>query len=238
MGEAAGSGYVGGISEILVKLAFLATCYYPDAAPIWMLEATARKQGIDLQTYGMGEAAGSWTRMKVEGVLGELPRLREAGFTHVLYTDGRDSLFARGPWHIDLRYELAGAPPCLMSAQRDCWPPREEAAEIQRLLGGFPSAGQWMAEIHWLELRWSWMQRVYAGLLGENDQAWIAQAVLDGKMTGLQLDTGCQIFQAFAHEHPDSDACVLHFNGGYSDPQTGREGRMRPAFEGIMGGGV
>ncbi len=229
-----------------MKLAFTTACFYPTTEPIGMLMVSAERQGIELHPYGVGKVAGGWGDIKVTHLLPVLRSFLDQGYTHALYTDGRDSLFARNKAAILNEYILLGLPPCVMSAEVNCYP-------LQALGNDFPDpgtpwrypcAGQFMGEIPWILEHWQMLQREYEPILEGNDQAWISQAIVDGKMDGLELDTGCRIFQSMNgpelkwRDHAwnpltNSSPCVLHFNGGYVDPVTGRDDKMKPIWEKI-----
>jgi len=204
-----------------------------------MLTATAEKFGIPLQPYGVGEPCSDWIEIKVTRLLKKLRELQADGYTHVLYTDGRDSLFASDPNTIGASYGLyCPRPPCLISGEENCYPCSEFASLFLPTKTGrdFPCAGQFIGEIDWILEKWQELQERYAGKVENNDQAWIIHGVVDGVLGGMRIDTHCNVFINIQQPCDPTAirSSVWHFSGGFMDPETGREERMRPYFDAIM----
>ncbi len=223
-----------------MTLAAITACLYPDTRMIHLLMDSAVRHGVPLTPYGIGDNPSDWGHIKVTRLLPVIEELLEEGYTHVLYTDGTDSLFVR-PWEdVQSEYLSLDSPLCLMSAETDCYPFRELGDQFPaRGPWRYPCAGQYMGEIPWILERWSAMARDYASHPERNDQGWITLEILAGRMEGLVLDSECRIFQSMSGDGVEkrdgvintvtgSRPCVLHFNGGYSDPVTGRDERMMP----------
>lgn len=230
-----------------VKIAFITACVYPNTDPIRMLAASAKRCGIDLFPYGKGGRFNGWGDVKVTKLLPLLASLEDEGFTHVLYTDGRDSLFVRDRGHIIHSYHALGSPPCVLSAEKNCYPDWDLASDFpdRGTPWRYPCAGQYMGEIPYIREYWAKIQKAYTHL-DDNDQAWIARGMVDGLLDEVILDSYCDIFQsvvdgneidwskennAWVNLTTDSQPSVLHFNGGYCDPLTGRDERMLPFWE-------
>jgi len=219
-----------------MTLAAITACLYPDTQMIHLLMDSAVKHGVPLSPYGIGCNPGGWGDIKVTKLLPVLEELMEEGYTHVLYTDGTDSLFVRSWEDIQQEYIALGSPVCLMSAEKDCYPFRDLGDKFPDVgPWRYPCAGQFMGEIPWIWNRWNFMAKEYASHPECNDQGWITLEILAGRMECLVLDSECRVFQSMSggdiQEGPvnavtGSRPCVVHFNGGYSDPVCGRDERM------------
>lgn len=234
-----------------MKLVVVSAAFYPTLGPVKMLWKSAYKFGMEPSFYGLGEPPRDWIYMKVTRLLEHLRLLRAQGYTHALYTDGRDSFFVAGKSEIESKYSRLGTPPCLMSAEVNCWPDGRLGTEFPQTeyVYRYPCAGQFMGEIDFIVDRWQKMFERYDQDPEEPriDQGWIIKSMLSGELDGLVLDHHCEIFQSAADESvranrgiarnpvTGSYPCVLHFNGGYMDPETGRAERMLPIWEAVFG---
>ena len=215
-----------------MKLAYLASCFFDSTDKIWMLRDSAKRFGIDLNLYGLGEPHRGFIDCKVTRLLPELGKLAECGYTHVLYTDGPDTFFVAGPEEIWDEYASLGYPAWLVSAESNCYPHTDLALKIPESQR-YPCTGQYMGEIEAILSGWRAMRAFYGP--EDNEQGWMLHAIEDG--AGIRIDQGRKIFRAEADNwNPGDPGCVLHFNGGYHDPVTGREARMRPVWDKVYGG--
>lgn len=223
-----------------MKLATICQCIYPDTRPIHYLAESCLRQGINLLPHGIGAPFAGWSQAMISHTLPAMQDLKARGYTHVLYTDGRDSIIIASEEEILRKYREQGSPPCLMSADSECFPPHPDAAG--RFLGPMPwrfvNAGGFIGEIDYIVGTTRRLAEKYPD--DHNNQSWI---VRDWPIDGLLLDHFCEIFQPM----DDSDdictysnrvlnkctmtqPCVLHFRGGYCDPEVGRDFRIAPVW--------
>lgn len=233
-----------------MKLAVITACLYPDTKPIHYLQASCDRQGIKLIPHGVGVAFGGWAQTLISTTVPAMRDLQREGYTHVLYTDGSDSIIIAEQDEILARYLRFGLPLCLMSADSECFPDCPNANE--RFTGPLPwryvNGGGYIGEIEFIVSMWTRLAQKYDG--DGNHQSWLVQ---EWPIDGLLLDHGCGIFQVmdgnpklylngtFRQERrllnlvSPSYPSVLHFRGGYSDPVTGRDERIEPVWRQLYG---
>ncbi len=230
----------------------LTSCFFPDRRPIKFLEVSAAIQGaFPLRTYGEGKQYENWTRMKVHMMIPELMKLKAEGFTHYLYTDGRDAFFTK-PWSNTKEiYELMGSPDGLLSAQPDCFTQPELATHWDHLLPAkyrFHCCGGYMGLIdYWLETHQRFVRDNYEARPTGGDEAGVWQwAWVDGWFRPA-IDTGCHIFQNLGgsgsdvellgsilyNKHTKSCPTILHFTGFCKDQVYGVYDDMKPWWDKI-----
>lgn len=236
-----------------MKLATICPCIYPHEKLIHYLEESCQQQGINLIPHGVGEVFGGWARHFISTTVTAVQELQREGYTHILYVDGVDSIIIAPESEIIRKFEAMGMPACLMSSDCECFPPMPDA------LDRFPAAEPWryvnaggfIAEISYFVALVKYLAGKYPD--DGNQQSWI---VREWPIPGLVLDHKCSIFQPmdgtnktivvrgsdvnwatgrvfsmFTGEWP----CVLHFRGGYSDPETGRDERITPVWRQLYG---
>lgn len=221
-----------------LKLAIISAAYYPaDAHQLWMLRKSAEHFHIPLQLYGVGQGFVDWTQVKYWGLMDKLRTLQAEHYSHVLYTDAVDSMFVGSMARMEAHYALYDCPPLLMSGERNCWPDQTLAPLFEAnfmLPFAYPCAGQFMGDIGYILDRWPKLQQ-YEADYGPNDQAWIQQGYDDGLLDEMQIDDHCLVFQNMNGEKEWLKAAVLHFSGGYCDPQEGRLERMMLTWTRLFG---
>lgn len=204
-------------------------CYYSSREPLKFLLDSAKEQDIQVHLYGEGKVFPGWIPIKVNG-LREFLKTRDE--SHVLYTDGADAFFTGELSSIRDMYELAGAPPLLMSAELECYPYYELGPNFpDHGLPNrypYPNAGQFIGERDYII---DCLDVLEADYYGGNDQGWWQLGIVDGKMN-VQLDSGCDLFQTmsggadqhvsvldgFVVNHVTGGApCLMHFNGHSGD---------------------
>lgn len=167
---------------------------------------------------------------KVNRLLPVLEDLRDDGYTHVLYTDSTDAFFVELPSIILIQYHYLGSPPILFSRERGCYP-HQDLIIPEHLQ--FPNTGQYMGEITALIDMWTSVREKY-GKEPDNEQGWMLRACADG--IDIALDTESLIFRADAGDYNSiNPTCMVHFNGGYSDPERGKYDAMLPLFMKLFG---
>lgn len=214
-----------------MNLAYLATCFFGSTDDIWMLRDSAARFGIDLKLYGLGKAfLPGFIEIKIIALLPELETLQQHGYTHVLYTDGPDTFFVKGPAAIESEYAALGAPPWLISAETSCYP-HTALGPLLPLDKRCPNTGQYMGEISTILNGWNKLKTLYDDGT-DNEQGWIIRGIVDGHLSEVTIDMGRRIFRSEADNYtPEMSGCALHFNGGYWNPGEGKRSRMRPVWE-------
>lgn len=231
------------VSKAQMNLAVVTACLYRDRKPIHYLDRSCEKQGIFLIPHGIGSTFSGWANALIRETLPAIADLHKEGYSHALFTDGSDSIVIAPQSEIIEKYKLRGSPPCLMSADSECFPamngPNFKGPEPWRYVNG----GGYICEIPYFVR----MMTGFAMRHGDdgNHQGWI---VKEWPVEGMLLDHNCCIFQPMdnnpalavvghrlvnnvTHEWP----CVLHFRGGYSDPLTGRDERIEPVWRQLYG---
>lgn len=232
----------------------LTSCFFPNRKPITMLEVSAQIQNaFPLRTYGNGELYANWTRMKVHRMIPELERLKAEGFTHYLYTDGRDAFFTRAFTYIQAAYEYLGSPDGLLSGQPDPFPIESLSPNYDFLKPAkyrFHCCGGYLGRIdYWLECHRKFVQDDYESRLTGGDEAGVWQwAWADGWFRPA-IDTNCAIFQnlggpenkdvvvdltgslenIYTHSYP----ALLHFTGYCKSAEYGVYDDMKPWWDAI-----
>lgn len=228
-----------------MKLAVITCCAYRNRRMIHFLEESCAKQGIPLMPYAIGAVFQDWSRMIYEMTRPELQRLAAEGYTHFLALDGVDSIVVSGLEEIVGKYESYGSPPCLMSGESEMYPPGGVDNFTGKTRWKYLNGGCYMAEIPYFI---DTLERLRVQYPDEgNYQAWFVRS---WPVDGIVLDENCEVFQSMPGDlnyavvenrllnlETGSTPCVLHFRGGYVDPHSGRDERMRPVWNELYGGG-
>ena len=212
-----------------MKLTVITPCIAPTRNYIRLLDESAKRQGIELDTFGIGQPFVDWRHMLLTYTVPEMKRLHNEGVTHVLYVDGRDSLFVAPLAEIMRKYHELDAPACLMSA--------DDQAPLEAKV----NAGGYVGELDYLIDLWTGLALRHTD--DADYQNWLWK---EWPVQGITCDVTCAIFQSvdggvatnggrFVNTVTGSHPCVLHFRGGYSDPVTGREHRIKPVLEALYG---
>ena len=178
--------------------------------------------------------------MLLNYTLPHMTKLLKEGGTHVLFVDGVDSIFISGIEEIAAKYERhwpEGA--TIISADWDGTPHGVfTGPKPWKYLNG----GGYLTPIEpWVEM----MERFGKKYPQEgNYQVWLEK---EWPISGCFLDHDCRIFQSMNGNRAvvpmgsrvlntvtESWPCILHFRGGYCDPQTGREERIKPWLEALV----
>ena len=220
-----------------MKLAVITPCIYPNMFPIHYLLQSCQNHGVPIQTYGVGKQYADWRNMLEHHTIPHMNNLVQDGYTHVLYVDGIDSLFVAGLTEVATKYTRAGSPTILMSADSD--PPRGLVQDKFYLLGPWKylNAGGYIGSIPHIIKMWKQLSEDFPD--EGNYQRWLE--ISYPSPHPLYLDVGCEIFQPMdgntsvmpmgrrvLNTITNSWPCILHFRGGYCDPKTGRDERMKP----------
>ena len=221
-----------------MKLAVITPCLYPSQERIHLLLESAYRNNVAIIPYGVGYQFVDWKNMMMEHTIPAMMRRESEGCTHVLYVDGIDSIFISGLDEIVAKYERLGSPPCLMSADSDK-PQFNTFGFLGRRPWAYLNAGGFIAEINNFTSTVDYLARKYAD--DADYQNWFIRA---WPLNGFTLDHECSIFQSMNGEpylramgnrllNPVTGTfpSILHFRGGYCDPETGRESRIKPILK-------
>jgi hypothetical protein len=202
----------------MLDISVFTPCFYPTPAPVWRLIQSAEALGIPLIPYGLGEQNRGWIYSHLSRLKSELEETRT---TYFLFTDAIDCFFMRGLPSIIRAYKDLGSPDILASSESN-----------GLNAGGF--IGRCVPMISML--RRLLVEEFSAS--GDPQERWRRAFEVTGD---IQLDSDSTIFQTTSGEirlmtKPDgvgiynlatgSSPCILHSNGGYTDPLTFKSDRM------------
>jgi hypothetical protein len=191
-----------------MNLLIVAPVYFPSMDPVRFLTESAERVSLPIHWYGLNKPYQGWWQVQVDDLLVEL---QDAPASHILYTDARDVIAAKGLWTIERRYAALGSPDLLIST--------EESGVC---------AGGWMGT---LGAVLDALETLRAMDTDEtNPQERWRQAVASGQVEAM-IDKGRSIFQVIEHGTEKPTGCLLHFAGGYVDPVYGRAPRMQPYWD-------
>lgn len=233
-----------------MKLMVLTCAVFPTEAEarqkMWIFLKSCEKAGVppgDLHLYGIGHGFPGYRYMKLEMQLAYLKE-HGAAYTHVLYHDGWDGFFCASLDEVQRKYVHLGSPPILTSA---CF----QLGNVSRMdpyAGCFdetkrykyPCVGGYMAEVPAIIEAFERMLTL-PRQTGDDCFNWY-----DGWAEGWfrpMLDHECEIFQVtddhcavrmlsppvrLVNTHTDSQPCLYHLSGGYTDQVTGKDHVMVP----------
>ena len=237
-----------------INLAVITCCMYPDTSRIHYLQESCDKQGIFLLPHGIGATFAGWANALISQTLPAMMELKREGYTHVLYTDGSDSIIITPQDEIISKYQHLGEPSCLMSSDCECFPPLNgESFPPTETRWRYVNGGGYIAEIGFFISVMTKLAQKYS--TDGNHQSWIVQ---EWPIPGFRLDSNCEIFQpmddsvefeVIRNSDPKekwariinletlSFPNVLHFRGGFSDPATGRDFRIETVWRRLYEGG-
>ena len=221
-----------------MKLAVITPCLYPSQERIHLLLESAYRNNVKLIPYGVGCQFVDWKNMMMEHTIPAMMRREREGCTHVLYVDGIDSIFVSGIEEIVAKYERLGSPSCLMSGDPDR-PHFNTFGFLGRKPWAYLNAGGFIGKIsHFVPIA-EFLAQKYSD--DADYQNWF---IREWPIEGFSLDYDCSIFQSMNGEpylRPIGNRLfnavtgtvpsILHFRGGYCDPETGRESRIIPVLK-------
>ncbi len=207
---------------------------------MWIFLASCRKFGIEPNLYGVGRTFPGYKAMKLDMQLEYLEKNTE-GFTHVLYTDGWDGMFAASLDVIEGVYRNLGSPSHLSAA----WYGLANVSDVTIDYGGifdesveyrYPHVGGYLAERDAVIENF---RRMLALPRQTGDDCFNHYDAWKEGWYRPMLDSHCRIFQSAEdhlamkdgqayNDHTGSFPCVLHISGGYTSQTTGKDERMIP----------
>lgn len=226
-----------------MNVAVITCCCYESRDRIHYLDDSCKRFGIDLQTHGIGCPFPGFGPSFERYTIPHIESLKDRN-SHVLFIDGSDSLVLSELSEIVYKYERLGSPPCLMSAEMDVPPHKAYKGFTNSPPWKYVNGGGYIAEITFFL---SLAKKLIASCAQDsgNHQEWFRQ---EWEHYPWELDWNCHIFQTM-NGYPSVRVvqdrvvntvtgtwpCILHFAGGYSDPLTGRDERMKPWVEALNG---
>jgi len=219
-----------------IKLAI--SCLFPDTNPLWMMLHTCERFGVQPFCYGLGDTYAGWLDIKVKRLAKVARELRDCGFTHIMYSDGRDAWLCAGMDEVAEKYNALGAPPLLLSAQRRpfCGGYAEYYAQVDwDTSKAFPYVGTpgQLCSCEALASALDYMAENYKGCPDDDPAVWCSYMA----EFPVRLDHDCSIFMNVGdmdegewevrdgrayNRLTETEPCVIHFNGGGSDALKGK----------------
>lgn len=231
----------------------LTSCFFPNRRPIRFLEVSAALcHASPLRTYGDGEQYANWTQMKVNRMIPELEKLKAEGFSHYLYTDGRDAFLTRPLSYIKDAYNFLDRPDGLVSGHDQPFTIKELAHHNDFLKPAkyrFHCCGGYLGRIdYWLEAHRRFVRDNYEVRPTGGDEAGVWQWAWADGWFRPQVDTQCAVWQNLGGCEEDvriggdvstgsgflynrvtkSYPAILHFTGYCKDPVYGVYDAMLP----------
>lgn len=230
-----------------MKLVVLTCGHFPPDEvrnKLWIFLRSCDKFGITPNFYrAPGEFPG-YRQLMLDWQLVSLKTMKTRGVTHVLFTDGWDAFFCTDMGEILSKYLSYGSPPILCSAYIGLG----NESDMSKYVGCFdesipyryPNRGGYIAETDAIIEAYERMLK-NEDLTGDDCMEWYR-----GWREGWfrpKLDSECQIFQVsdvnattemtthgirLKNTLTNSEPCVFHLSGGYTDPVTGKDERMIP----------
>lgn len=216
-----------------MNLIVLSACYErPDLASI--LRESCELFHLPLGFCEAKELNGVWPTSgdmrvgKLQAAYEQLLLIKESNaFSHVLWADGFDTFMQARHGKIEAEWHGLGCPPLILSAEKNCWPDSEKAAEYPEVEGEyrFINAGTWMGHVGYLvDVIGKMLASPWPG--GNDQRAW-TDAFLGGLLPGAVIDSQRLIFQtmwgATEEELASANPCVVHYNGGiWRNPEDKR----------------
>ena len=198
-------------------ITILSPTFYHDLGVLWHFIGTAEKHGLEVVKYGYKEPQCGWLHTHVTRLREELLHLDSS---HILFTDAIDVIFNGTLENIYHGYLSYGAPPLLVSMEPSGM-----------------NAGGWMGE----RLAAVAALNVVDNLVGSDPQERWREALRMGSVWAV-ADVGSRVFYAGAgddlwafnhrlHVRNGSAPPLIHLPGGHTDPETGKDYKMKPLLE-------
>ncbi len=230
-----------------IKLAVLTTAFFPNLKPLRMFTLSATKYNWHpIHFMGLHEPYRPWAEMKIRDKIPEFKGLIREGYSHVLYSDGRDAFFTGSATEVLEKYHSLGSPECLVSTEPNCNPnPAMDSNYPDIGKYRYHCVGGYLAELPWMLDQF---ERMLPYMAKSGDDAEIWQWGWQEGWFRPELDHRCEIFQTLDHAEDDlivtidrrlgnartgTQPCIFHLNGGYSDPIYGKYDQMIGWWNGL-----
>lgn len=171
--------------------------WHPDGAKHFAaFMATAKRNGIEPQNADPSKWEGrDWTEIpwhrKTDGYL-KFSRENHGKYSHMMFVDSYDILFAAGWDEIMEKYEKIGLP-IVIGAECYCWPNLELASRYPSTSHRckYLNAGFWMADSE--SALWFLEECVRRRKPGQDDQSLMVDIFLSDNPGTMKLDTACSV---------------------------------------------
>jgi hypothetical protein len=188
------------------------------------LRRSAARHNVPIAWYGTGEPYRGWLDVQLTRLLFAIEHVTTS---HILYTDSSDAVFLAGL--DEIAHKLRGAPRdlILMSVESD----------------GQVCAGGWLAHRGMAVDALEWLSSWPFDGDESNPQVRWREAIEDGQIE-VERDYERHVFQVadeplkvyhrtlgVYNPRTESNPCVLHWAGGYTDPSTGKSALIEPVWK-------
>lgn len=197
----------------------LAPAYYPSESKVKYLTKTAEYYGIPLKLYGVEQPYKGWINVQIDELINQLEELETS---HFIYTDASDAFFLSDLDEIINKYKGYGRPPILFSLEQDGinaggWMGEVIAGiEALRIL-----QGEDFSKISNPQIRWRMAVSKCRIKIATDDFSSIFQ------VSGPELKViGKRLYNPITCRMPS----IVHFAGGYTDPETGKAELIEPVW--------
>jgi hypothetical protein len=204
-------------------LTIIAPAFYPTLHSVRYLDLSARRYGVPVTWYGLGEPYRGWLYTQVHRLITEIEKVETS---HVLYTDASDALFLTGIEEIIEKCEAISTPEILVSREID----------------GQMCAGGWLADRYSALDALGWLADWTFRGDEENPQVRWREAIADREIE-VMYDLDCHVFQVadeplevtsnrrVRNVRTGSFPCLWHAAGGYTDPVRGKADLIEPLWK-------
>ena len=217
---------------------------------LWIFLRSCEKFKIEPVLFGSGRIFPGYRVMGCEWLL-EALKVMPSDVTHVLFSDSWDAFFLSDLDEILDKYRRIGSPPILVSAYIGLG----NESDMSKYKGCFdesipyryPNRGGWIAEVPAMI---DALEKMVATGDQTGDECFLWYRGWREGWFRPTLDSHCEIFQVSTENMEmmpkviidinrgrtlrvqnrvtGSFPSILHLSGGYSDPQTGKDERMKP----------
>lgn len=208
-------------------LLVLSPCFYPNLNRVRFLVESARIHNIPLHLYGVGEQFKGWIDSHITRLMEELRRSTQ---THFLFVDAIDTFFLSGLGEICEKYESYSSPLLLAAYE-----------ESGLNAGCFMGRRDWMVDcLNYLatykdegdpQERW---RSFKTDVIRLDRERGVFQCMNEGDLDIAQLYHHQPIYR-LRNKQTSQYPSILHFCGGYCDPEQGRIERMQPWWDKCYG---
>lgn len=213
----------------------ITACYYPDTSKISTMLESARRVGITVEPYGVGEPYGGFMDSKCVKLI---PVLEKITTKYVLYVDGADLVFQKSLEEIEARYKRIADERILVAGDHSLHPfGRKKNWFVKRAPDGcrfpYPCVGVFMgpktelirAMQRMLDLREK-IGNIINDKFYENDQGWWVLGMTHGRFQAV-IDYDCLVSVSLHYYKKEwfmngmtprrmenrVRPCIIHFNG-------------------------
>lgn len=211
---------------------------------LWIFLESCKKFQIEPHLYGIGHGFPGYRHMMCEMQLEYLKSMVGKGYDTVLFSDGWDAFLARSLDTIEGKYREYGRPPVLVSAYfglgNESDMSKYEDCFDQHIHYRFPNRGGYIGDLDAVIDGFEKMASC-GDPTGDDCHLWYRG--WKEKWFRPYLDYNCEIFQVsdenlavgsngertrLINTYTETEPCVIHISGGYTDSATGKDDRLIP----------